>query len=171
MMTDMPRLKELLEKALKDTFGDDERRIDHARRVFEYAQAILKEEGGDETVVFAAALLHDVGITVAERLHNSSAGSHQERYGPPLAREIMERLDMAPDVVDHVCDIIADHHSGKKMDTPEFRILWDADWLVNIPDEFDLDDTEKIARIIERVFKTDTGRETAIRLFLKGEAE
>jgi len=162
-------LTERLTEALADTFKDDERRIAHAYKVLEYARLIRDREGGDERVVIAAALLHDVGIVIAEELHGSSAGSHQERYGPALARKIMENLEMASADIDHVCDIISDHHSGKKMDTPEFRILWDADWLVNIPDEFDLADTEKITRIIERVFKTDTGRETARRLFMKGD--
>jgi HD superfamily phosphodiesterase len=168
--SDTTRLTERLARALADTFGNDERRIAHAHRVLEYARMIREREGGDERIVVAAALLHDVGIKVAEELHGSSAGPHQERYGPPLAREIMEHLGMASDEIDHVCDIIADHHSGKRMDTPEFRILWDADWLVNIPDEFDCADTEKIARIIERVFRTDAGRETARRLYLAGTA-
>jgi HD superfamily phosphodiesterase len=165
----MASLTERLMEALADTFKDDERRIAHAHQVLEYARLIRDREGGDERIVVAAALLHDVGITIAEELHGSSAGPHQERYGPPLARKIMEGLEMSPADIDHVCDIISDHHSGKKMNTPEFRILWDADWLVNIPDEFDLSDTKKITRIIERVFKTDTGRETAQRLFLRGE--
>jgi hypothetical protein len=170
MTTDITRLTERLEQALVDTFAGDKRRIAHAHAVLEHARAIREAEGGDEGIVVAAALLHDVGIKIAEERHNSSAGLHQERYGPPLARKIMERLEMALDDIDHVCDIIADHHSGKRMDTPEFRILWDADWLVNIPDEFDLSDSEKIARIIGRVFKTDTGRKTAERLFLEGDA-
>jgi HD superfamily phosphodiesterase len=116
-------LTERLRGALAETFGDDARRIAHAHKVLEYARMIRDREGGDEAVVVAAALLHDVGITIAEERHGSSAGPHQERYGPPLAREIMEKLGMAPMDVDHVCDIIADHHSGKRMDTPEFRIL------------------------------------------------
>jgi hypothetical protein len=41
---------------------------------------------------------------------------------------------------------------------------------VNIPDEFDLSDTEKIARIVDRVFRTTAGRGTAKRLFLEKEA-
>jgi len=167
--SDTTRLIEQLARALADTFGDDERRIAHAHQVLEFARMIREREGGDERIVVAAALLHDVGIVIAEEIHGSSAGPYQERYGPPLARKIMERLEITPTDIDHVCDIISDHHSGKRMNTLEFRILWDADWLVNIPDEFDLSDTEKIARIIGRVFKTDTGRETAQRLFLKGE--
>jgi len=168
--SDTTRLTEQLSRALADTFGDDERRIAHAHRVLEFARMIREREGGDERIVVAAALLHDVGIVIAEEIHGSSAGPYQERYGPPLARKIMENLEMASADIDHVCVIISDHHSGKKMDTPEFRILWDADWLVNIPDEFDLSDTEKIARIVDRVFRTTAGRETAKRLFLEKEA-
>ena len=58
--------------------------------------------------------------------------------------------------------IIANHHSAKNIDTLEFRILWDSDWLVNIPEEFPSLSQEKMAKLINKVFKTDTGRKLAL---------
>jgi hypothetical protein len=70
------------------------------------------------------------------------------------------------DVVEHVLAIIAEHHSDKTIDTREFRVLWDADWLVNIPDEFDLEEKTSLGALVVKVFKTAAGREMAEKKFL-----
>ncbi|MFP4474159.1 MAG: HD domain-containing protein [Desulfatibacillaceae bacterium] len=159
-------LLDRLENAMRDRFGKDEKRIDHALAVLGHAREILKEEGGDPRVVYAAALLHDIGIQEAERKHGSAAGRYQEIEGPPIAREIMEDLGMPADVIDRVCDIVGSHHSARGPDTREFRILWDADRIVNIPDEYADFDKEQLARLIGKIMKTDTGRSRAESLYL-----
>lgn len=68
---------------------------------------------------------------------------------------------MKPQDIDHICLIIANHHSARDIDTPEFRIVWDADWLVNIPEEFPDHSPKRMADLIDRVFKTNVGREIA----------
>ena len=72
--------------------------------------------------------------------------------------------------IEHICRIIANHHTGKDIDTIEFRCVWDADWLVNIPEDLPDADTEKIRQTIEKVFKTDTGRKIAVETLLGGDA-
>lgn len=151
--------------AMKKVFGSDKKRIDHALKVLEFARDILKSESGDPKVVLAAAILHDIGILEAEAKHGSSAGKYQEIEGPPIARSIMEELGMNSDSVDHVCKIIANHHSAKEIDTPEFRILWDSDWLVNIPDLYPDFDKEQFKKLINKVFKTKTGKKQALLLY------
>ena len=69
--------------------------------------------------------------------------------------------------IDHVCRIVANHHSARDIDTPEFRIIWDADWLVNIPDEYDTSDVKSTSELIDKVFKTPKGRTIAKELFLR----
>ncbi len=117
---------------MKSEFDGDQKRISHALRVLERAEALLHEEDGSPRVVVAAALLHDIGIREAERKHGSGAPKYQEQEGPPIARRILEELDFDADIVDHICRIVGSHHSGDDIDTPEFRILWDADLLVNL---------------------------------------
>lgn len=146
---------------MKETFGSDQRRIDHALRVLEFAETIQQSEGGDPLVVRAAAILHDIGIQQAERKHGSAAGRYQEMEGPPIARAILEEFDLDAGTIDHVCRIVGSHHSAGDIDTPEFRIVWDADWLVNIPDEHAAAGREKLTRLIGRVFRTKTGRKLA----------
>ena len=162
-------LADRLIEAMKAEFGDDQKRITHALQVFEHAQVILNQEKkGDPKVVFAAALLHDIGIQEAERKHGSSAGKYQEIEGPPIARRIMERLGLDEPTIEHVCQIVGHHHSDLVIDTPEFRIIWDADWLVNLAEEAEGWDADRLTGAIERIFRTQAGREKAAKLYLQG---
>jgi hypothetical protein len=154
------RRREIIE-AMKTVFGPDARRIEHALKVLDFAEALLAREPGCREVVVAAAILHDIGIRQAELKHGSAAGGYQEIEGPPIAREILEKLEFEEAVIDHVCRIIANHHSARDIDTPEFRILWDADWLVNIPDEHPHAARPELERLIGRVFRTAAGRDMA----------
>jgi len=151
---------------MKKTFGTDEKRIEHALAVLDYAEQIQAEEGGDPLVVKAAAILHDIGIQQAERKHGSSAGKYQEIEGPPIAEEILKRYDLEAGTIEHVCKIIANHHSAKDIDTTEFRVVWDADRLVNIPEDSPEAGKDKMQSIIDKTFKTDKGREMAVKSFL-----
>jgi HD superfamily phosphodiesterase len=151
---------------MRKYFGDDLRRTSHAIAVLRWAEKIMEKEGGSEFVIKAAAALHDIGIHEAERKYNSSAGIYQEIEGPPIARKILEAHGAPEDDIEHICKIIANHHSAKDIDTKEFRIIWDADWIVNFPDEFDISDKDHIQKLTENIFKTKTGQKTAIGLFL-----
>jgi len=159
-------VKDKLIGEIERIFGDDYKRIEHALAVLNYADRIQAVEGGDPLVVRAAAVLHDIGIQEAERKHGSAAGKYQEIEGPPIAREILNKYDIDPQAVEHICKIIANHHSAKDIDTTEFRIIWDADWLVNIPTDFQDAGQEKLKDIIEKTFKTDMGHEIAVKSFL-----
>jgi len=158
-------MKSKIIEAMKVVFGTDQRRINHALSVLGYAETLLKDEPGDELTVVAAAILHDIGIHEAERKYNSSAGNYQEIEGPPIARAILERLEFDGARTDHICKIISLHHHAKGLDSPEFRILWDADWLVNIPDDYPGWEPARLKPIVEKVFKTAAGRRLAESLF------
>ena len=163
------QVEERCTEAMKGFFGSDVRRIDHALEVLEYARSIQAVQGGDPRVVLAAAILHDVGIPASEEKYGSIDGHYQEKEGPPIAREILDRIGLDAPVTDHVCDIIDDHHSAKNMDTVEFRVLWDADWLVNIPNWYAGADKKKLTEVVEKVFKTEKGLEIAREIFLGNE--
>ena len=159
-------IRDKLVHEMEKYFAGDEKRIGHAVAVLNYAEQIQAVEGGDPLIVRAAAILHDIGIREAERKHRSSAGKYQEIEGPPIAAEILNKYDISPEVIEHVCRIIANHHSAKEIDTTEFRIVWDADWLVNIPVDFPDASDEDLRVIIEKRFKTREGRRIAEELFL-----
>ena len=154
-------------RAMREVFGDDAGRIDHAAQVLGYAERIQAAEGGDALVVRAAAILHDIGIREAERKYDSSGAHYQEIEGPPIARGILEKLCLNTEVIDHVCTIVATHHSAGVIDTTEFRAIWDADALVNLAEVMPKQAPEQRGDLIERTFRTDTGRTIAQRIFLE----
>jgi len=160
-------IRDRLIDEMKGIFGQDEKRIEHALAVLGYAEQIQATEGGDPLVVKAAAILHDIGIPEAERKYNSSAGKYQEIEGPPIAEELLRKHDISGEAVEHICRIIANHHSARAIDTMEFRIVWDADWLVNIPADFPNASEQTLQKIVNRVFKTHEGHKIAKELFLK----
>jgi len=160
-------MKDKLIQNMKDVFGDDQKRVNHALAVLNFAERIHAVEGGDATVVTAAAILHDIGIHQAELKYGSPAGKYQEIEGPPIAEKILDDNGFGSEKIEHVCKIIANHHTARNIDTLEFRIIWDADWLVNIPDECGAMSLDKLKGFIGRIFKTNTGRQIAKELYLR----
>jgi hypothetical protein len=160
-------IREKLISQMKSVFGDDRKRIKHALAVLDYAEQIQNTEGGDPLIVRAAAILHDIGIHEAEKKYGSAAGKYQEIEGPPIAQEILEKADIPAEAIEHICKIIANHHSAKDIDTIEFRIIWDADQIVNLSADSNVLSDEKIQEIIDKKFKTDEGRRIAAELFVK----
>jgi len=154
-------------RAMEDYFKGDTKRINHAHRVTEYAEELLKREGGDYSIVIGASVLHDIGIHQAQKKYGSTSGKYQEKEGPPIARRILARLGFERSQIEEICDIIAHHHSPGKINTRNFKILYDADWLVNLRDEYDIQDKNKLADIIDRVLLTESGKAMARTIYLR----
>jgi HD superfamily phosphodiesterase/DNA-directed RNA polymerase subunit RPC12/RpoP len=147
---------------MKAEFGSDQKRITHALRVLESAEQIMRAEGGAPRIVVAAAILHDIGIQEAERKHGSSGPRGQELEGPPIARRLLEEAGFDAAEIEHICEIVAHHHSGG-VDTSEFRIIWDADQFVNLTEDPDHLSEERAHKTVEKIFKTETGKQLARR--------
>jgi HD superfamily phosphodiesterase len=163
----MDNTRAVVSAAMEAYFGEDAKRINHAHRVTGYAEELLKLEGGDYPIVIVAGLLHDIGIHEAEKKYNSTAGKYQEQEGPPIAREILTGLGFAPGQIDEICQIIGHHHSPGAINTLNFKILYDADWLVNLKDEFPTDNKDRLAGAVEKLFLTPGGKTLARRLYLE----
>ena len=132
-----------------------------------YACRILQSHPeADREVVEAAAMLHDIGIPEALRKHGSSAGPFQELEGEPIARGILEQLLAPAAFSETVAAMVASHHSPGEIETIEFDILWDADWLVNLPEEFPGADAAERRKHIARIFRTAAGHALAQKLLI-----
>ncbi|NOX97375.1 MAG: HD domain-containing protein [Nitrospirae bacterium] len=159
-------VKGKLLKELELYFGDDKKRINHAQKVMHFAEELLKTEKCDWHIVIPASILHDIGIKEAERKYGSSAGPYQEKEGPAVAKGILLKMGLKKGDIEEICDIIAHHHSPGKIDTLNFKVLCDADWMVNLKDEVKTRDKDKLRRIIDKVFLTEAGRELAGKMYL-----
>lgn len=159
-------MRQTLIEKMKAVFGSDQKRIDHALAVLKYAELIMAEEHARADIVAAAAVLHDIGIHSAEQKYHSAAGIYQELEGPPIAKEILESLALPAADIDHICAIIGSHHSGGKVSTPEFRCIWDADWIVNLGDDYASRTQAQKRKIIETLLQTRAGRRIAAQQYL-----
>lgn len=161
-------LKDRVAVEMKKYFKKDFRRIAHATKVARYAERIVRVEGGDPAIVLPAGYLHDIGIKEAERKYNSTAARYQEQEGPPIAREILHNLGARQELIEEVCDIIAHHHHPRDEETLNFKILYDADLIVNLEENHQDRpvDSDKMAALIERGFFTETGKKLAREVLL-----
>lgn len=144
-------------KEMESYFGSDHRRMDHAHQVADHARELLRFIDADPSITLAAAYLHDIGIHEAERRHGSSSGHFQELEGPPIARRILQRLGADEAFVDTVCTLVGKHHTPRGVDSPEFRILWDADALVNLAEVRQGKNETELLAILDRSMVTEAG--------------
>ena len=155
---------------METVFSETAGMIDHTMTVLQHALEIHEEAGGNPNVVRAAAILHDIGIPRAREVHGSSSGEYQEIEGPPIAREILAKHQVPADAIDLICGIVENHHSDADpaiVNTVEFHVLWDADWMVNFPRRYEGMTSPEKEAAIEEIFKTEKGRLLARQMFLE----
>jgi HD superfamily phosphodiesterase len=126
-------------EALIHYFETDYRRIDHALSVLKHAERIAESKTGwDYSVLIASALLHDIGIKPAEKLHGYNNGTLQEQFGPPEAQRLLSAMEFPEAKTEKVMQIIGNHHSRSRYDYIELEILKQADAIVNKAEESEM---------------------------------
>lgn len=143
----------------------DPRRVHHFMKVYAFARLIGQAEGLDEQtqeILDAAALLHDIGIHAAERKFGACGGPLQEAEGPSAA--LLKQAGADEAACEQVCWLIAHHHSPGASDALPFRILLEADFLVNAYEDALPPEACRTART--RLFRTRTGAQYLDDLFL-----
>ena len=92
----------------------DPMRIQHFLKVHAFARLIGLDEGLDEhtqSVLEAAALVHDIGIHRAEAVYGSSHGKYQEELGPAEAEALLTGLDWPRGVIERIMYLVGHHHT------------------------------------------------------------
>jgi len=147
---------------MKRYFEGDFKRIGHATKVARYTEKICRAED-------AHPYLHDIGIKEAERKYNSSSPRYQHREGPPVAREILVKLGAEEGIIEEVCDIIGHHHSPRGEETINFKVLYDADLIVNLEEKQKESPSapEHLEKIIGKSFMTKAGQDMARKVLLE----
>lgn len=137
----------------------DPKRIAHLLKVWGFAREIAQGEGVDTAtmeVVEASAILHDIGIHNAEKIHGSNAGKYQEIEGPAVARELLASFGVDETFTKRVEHIIAHHHHYEETEDIALQILLEADFLVNAYED-SVSETG-IRNFRKKVFRTETGK-------------
>ncbi len=168
-------LKERVAIEMKRYFDNDFKRIGHAGRVARLVKEIGtmiadRDEHQDfnPAVAGIASYLHDIGIKEAEKKFDSSAPKYQHQEGPPVAREILTELGANEGIIEEVCDIIGHHHSPRPDETINFKVLYDADLIVNLEEKQKEapSSQEHLEKIVTGSFLTQEGAEVASKTFL-----
>jgi len=149
---------ELIIKMTEFNAGDP-KRIQHFIKVFEFAHVIGVKEQLEEQqlrILDMAAIMHDIGIRPSEEKYGRCDGKLQEQEGPAYARELLSEFsEVTEQETDRICYLIAHHHTYDNVDGLDYRILLEADFLVNAMED-DLR-TDAIIHFRDKVFETKSG--------------
>ena len=144
----------------------DPQRIHHFLKVHAFARQIGFAEKLDSHTQFileTAAVIHDIAICKAEELYGSSAGHYQEELGPALAEELLTALNWPADVIRRVCWLVGHHHTYTDVDGLDYRILLEADALVNLYENNSPIDVQQT--FYQTVFRTESGKQLCRELY------
>lgn len=158
--------------AMIDYDAGDPMRIHHFLKVHAFAAAIGQQEGLDERtqlILEAAALVHDIGIHLAEETYGDCRGKYQELVGPGEAEPLLKGLGFSRDIVDRVCYLVGHHHTYDQVDGPDYQILLEADFLVNLYEDSVSPEGQRQA--YEHIFRTEAGKRYCRALYPAAEAE
>jgi len=140
-------------------YRGDARRISHFLKVYAFAKSIGECENlprETQEVLEVAALTHDIGIRACEQTYGTCTGKQQELLGPPIAQQMLSSLGYPEPMIVRVCYLIGHHHTYTDIDGPDYQILVEADFLVNLHEEEA--DAAAVASAREKIFKTQTGK-------------
>ena len=147
-------------------YSGDANRIQHFTKVHSYARLIAVGEQLSEELQFiteVAAIVHDIGIRVCEQKYGECGGKLQEKEGPMLAEDMLDRLGFAPDVIERVSFLVGHHHTYDNIYGRDYQILVEADFLVNFYEEGL--SKEAIRPVFEKIFRTETGKDICRAMF------
>lgn len=155
-----------LHMAMIELYSGDAKRIQHFCKVHSYAKLIGESENLDSRNLFileAAALTHDIGIHTCEEKYGSCGGKLQEKEGPAIAAKLLRELGFDDDVSERVQFLIAHHHTYDNIDSADYRILVEADFLVNIME--DGISKEAALSAYNRIFRSECGKKICRDMF------
>ena len=149
-----------------DLYNGDTKRIQHFCKVHSYAKLIAEAENVDDETLFiieTAALTHDIGIHICEEKYGRCNGKLQEKEGPSIAKQLLEKLGFDDKVSNRVQYLIAHHHTYDNIDEIDYQILVEADFLVNMYEE-NLS-KQAVQNACDKIFKTTYGKRICKMMF------
>lgn len=147
-------------------YKGDPKRIQHFLKVFQFAKLIGEMEELEEQslhILETTAIVHDIGIKISEEKYGSSSGKYQEQEGPAPAKDMLKSLEYKESDIEKICYLISRHHTYTNIDSIEYQILVEADFLVNMYE----DNLPKvnIEKAYIKIFKTESAKELCRQMF------
>jgi len=134
-------------------------RIQHLLKVYGFCKMIGLEERLDARtlqILEVTATVHDIGIRQSLEKYGHYTGKTQEELGPAAADKLLTELGYDRELIDRVCWLVGHHHTYTDIQGLDYRILVEADFLVNLHEKNEPPEAQRAA--YESIFQTETGR-------------
>lgn len=132
--------------------------INHFLKVYAFASAIGRLEAlpeAEQETLELAAIVHDIACPLCREKYGDTDGKHQEMESEALLKKFLEEFHLPAEAEERVIYLVTHHHTYTGVDGMDYRILLEADYLVNAGE------SEKWASRMEQfranVFRTASG--------------
>ena len=132
--------------------------INHFLKVWTYAHTIGTLSCLDKKTLYTlevAAIIHDIACPLCREKYGNTNGKYQEMESPKLVENFLKDLDMPEDIKKRINFLVSHHHTIDQVDGMDYRILLEADFLVNAEESHLPQET--IRHTKDLVFRTETG--------------
>ena len=146
--------------------------INHFLKVWAFARTIGEQEGLDEQTqrtLELAAVVHDIACPACREKYGNANGKYQELESPPLVEKFFEGMPVERRTAERISWLVAHHHTYTNVEGLDYRILLEADFLVNAG-EGGLS-RAAIETMRQNVFRTETGIRLLDSVYLRDGAE
>ena len=175
-----PRFQRIFELAIP--FLRTRLNLPHTYIVYQYAQLLLKEEGGSREIILPACILHDVGwssipedrqlMAFGPKMKDEALRRKHEVEGVAVADHILRNLGYDEALIPEIIKIIDGHDTTKEARSTEDAITKDSDKLFRLSafgfrtdcERFQEDPQSRcklLLKITDKWFLTQTGKEMA----------
>ena len=140
--------------------------IAHFLKVYAYARMIgemEKLEEKQQKTLEIAAVIHDIACPVCREKYGNTNGANQEKESPVLVENFLKDTDLDQKMKERIKFLVSHHHTYTGVDGLDYRILLEADFLVNA-DEGQMSQ-EAIETARERVFETAAGKKLLTEIY------
>lgn len=133
--------------------------INHFMKVYAYAKTIAECEkvtSDERKTVEIAAIIHDIACPLCREKYGNTDGKLQEKEGAVLAEQFLQGTGLPDEMAERIVFLVAHHHTLQGVCGIDYRILLEADYLVNA-DESGYRKSD-IINVRDRIFQTATGK-------------
>lgn len=154
----MDRVQEAIRAMIGWERGEPHR-IQHFLKVHSFCRYLGMEEGLDPATLRRlelAAVVHDIGIRPSDEKFGKHDGPIQEREGREPARALLRGIGVEKETAERIVYLVGHHHTLTGVDGIDWRILLEADFLVNSQEKGM--PLSAIRRAEETFFQTESGK-------------
>ena len=134
--------------------------INHFLKVYAYARTIGGLTGLDsetQRTLEIAAIVHDIACPLCREKYGRADGALQEQESAPLVRAFLSPYALPEALAERVVFLVCHHHTVTGVDGLDWRILLEADFLVNA-EECRMTSQQRRSAC-ETFFRTEAGKE------------